>query len=176
LLEELNESTVGDAGFEPQTSTASVASTVAWRFVGSGHEVREASAMALFDSGRQDDGDSYTTLPPAAGTYQLADPTSGHSGKLTVSMTAVRNSPDAIYLRWGTDTLKSSTCNCYYDVEIARPGWSIYLPFQVGTAQPGMLWKPPATSTGTFRFIARFRKGLRHTGWSPALAITFPQP
>ena len=172
LVEALHETEIANGGFSPQHSSSPVASGVAWRFTGTKpHEVKDASGMGIFDSGLRSPGASYTIQPPGAGTYPLSDPTDGQTASLAVSMSSTPIS-GGFYLRWGTDTLDSNSCGCYYDVEVAVPGSPVFVPFQPGVSTPGQGWGP--ITSGTYRFVSRYRQGIHSTGWSPVLTVTAP--
>lgn len=169
LVEALAETSATAAGFGPHAATAPAGATVAWRF-DAGHEVRDASGASLYDSGRRPAGGSFTYTPPGAGTYPVVDPTTGLTGTLGVGISLQPISTGGQYLRWGSQVLNSSSCRCYYDVEIQDPGLNIYIAYQLGTAQPGSTWKPPA-GHGIYHLRARYRQAGHSTGWSTPIAV-----
>jgi hypothetical protein len=169
LVDVLHETTVSNASIAPTASNAPVGATVAWRFTGNAHEVRDTTGTSLFDSGLRSNGGSFTFLPPSAGKYKVNDPTTGHASTLSVSMTdAPWPGGNGFYLQWGATTLDPSVCNCTYEVQIKRPG-AFFTQFQTGVAFPDMFWTPG--QKGKFQFQARFKVGLHYTGWSPPLTI-----
>jgi hypothetical protein len=177
LTTELCELRVFDAGFSAKRSSGiGFGTTVAWNIDSAdalAHSVTDGTGMGLFDSGPRPPGDSFTYEFPAAGSYRLIDGASGHTSTVSVGMTAKPTSgtaATAFTLTWATG---SATSGFVSDVQVSRPGPTLYADLLTGTSNPSTTFTPDA-GVGTYAFRARIRNtgNGASSGWSSARTIT----
>ena len=177
LVEQICEIRVLDAGVSPAT-TRGIGSgvTLAWNIDSAdsqAHSVSDASGMGLFDSGLRPPGGSFTYEFPAAGSYKLIDSASGHTSTVSVGMTAQPTSGTAATAFTLTWAAASATSGFAYDVQVSRPGPTVFADLLAGTADPSATFTPDA-GVGTYAFRARIRNtgNGASSGWSGAKTIT----
>jgi len=151
--------TVADFSFSPTTIKPGRGTGAQWTFNGpSNHTATDSSGMKLFDSGSRAPGSAYSFYFIAAGNYKykctiyptmtglvkvpvLADPPSG-GVTTTFTITWAANHPPTSYV---------------FDVQIQRPGSSLWVDWQLGVTTVSATFVPDS-GTGTYSFHARYRK------------------
>jgi hypothetical protein len=149
--------------------------SVQWTFYGPRvHRVADASGMGLFDSGPKPIVTSFSRAFTAAGNYAYGDPgTPAVNGTVSVPLgvaPASGSTSTSFALTWAT---KTADPGYGYDVQVKRPGSSIWSTLRTGASSPGQTFVPDA-GPGTYSFRARLRTTTsgKWTGWSAAKSIS----
>jgi hypothetical protein len=166
---------VTDSGFSPNAVVAGQGSSVMWVVpsdAASSHDLADATGLGLFDSGPLEGGGSYAFTPIGAGSYTVADSSTGSLMTLRVPMTADPVSgglQTTFTLQWASGP---PPAGCLFDVQIRRPGETRWSGWAVGTTDSSAVFAPDA-GTGAYRFRSRVENpgtGAA-TGWSATLVL-----
>jgi acetyl esterase/lipase/plastocyanin len=169
---------VGDAGFTPRSTRQALGRATRWTFSGTvSHSVRDPSALALFDSGAQAPGSSFTFALFQAGTYQVQDPATPADGSVKVPISvspAEGTTATSFTVQWAT---VSAPRGWVYDVQIRRPLDTAWTSWMMGVTSPSTAFSPDA-GAGTYSFRARLhREGtVAVSRWSPVMPIVVTAP
>lgn len=163
--------TVNDAGFAPATATSPQGGTVQWNLLGTvPHSATDSSGMGLFDSGAQSPGGSFQYVFEAAGVYPVIDTPTGHTGKISVPMTAPATAATGVpfTVTWAAAAPPAGFAE---DVQVQKPGsttWVTWLSTQTTTSAAYT-----ATPAGTYKFRARYHDTGNNAAslYSPAKSV-----
>jgi len=159
---------LSDTGFQPGTFKTTPGTPTVWGLPESNtqpHSVTDNSGLGLFDSGPLAPGSTFSYTYVGAGTYKVLDSTTGHTGKVQVQMTAAPASggtSTSFTITWAS----AVTPGAVYDVQVKRPGSSVYAAFRTGVTTLSASFTPDA-GAGTYVFRAKTRApGGGQSGWS----------
>ena len=156
----------------PATLSIPQGATVVWTFLGPGVHTLFGGAD-LIDSGNRSPVSYYGDRLVAAGTYQYQDVTNGGAATVKVPMVLMPASGTAstkFTITWAAAPLH--LLNYVFDVQIKRPGSSLFVSWMTGVTALRASFTPDA-GAGTYSFRARLRYAPTNaaTGYSPTGSI-----
>jgi hypothetical protein len=176
LVEQLCPDLVLGSGFSPPTAQVAQGDAAVWWVPtadGASHTVTDHSGMGLFDSGTLPPGSSFIFAFDAAGSYPYWDKTTFHRGSIEVPTLVQPTTGDRGTTFTVTWSATPRAAGFVFDIQIQRPADVSFSRWKYGKTAPSAQFIPDAGS-GTYWFRARLRNKLtgKHSGWSPAVAIT----
>ncbi len=162
---------VTDSGFSPSSLSVAQGTTVQWNFFGpSASSVSDATGMGLFNSGPEPAVSYYRYTYIGAGTYAVTDGLH-HAGTVKVAMKAAPASGTVSTPRTITWSSAVAPAGFTFDVQVLRPGSSIWSSWLTGqTAKSGVF--TPDAGAGTYQFRALMRNAGGASAYSAVKKIT----
>jgi plastocyanin len=151
--------TVSDFLFQPKNAFPPIGGEVRWTFAGpSTHTVTDNTGMGLYDSGSQAPGGSYSFAFISAGNFPFRctiHPTQMRgSVQIPVSVSPSGGQVDTPFsITWASG---APPAGYVYDVQIRRPGSSVWQYFRQSVTMTSAVFTPDA-GVGTYSFQARIR-------------------
>ena len=149
-----------DFKFKPATNKPKLGGSVVWDFIGpSDHDVTDSSGMVLFDSGTKPKDSLFMFKFDQAGNYPYVcelHPLQ-MTGTVNVALTATPKTggvTTVFTVTWGTANPKAGYV---VDVQILRPGQTVFADWKTGTTQKASTFTPDG-GVGTYSFRSRLRK------------------
>jgi uncharacterized repeat protein (TIGR01451 family) len=164
---------VTDAGSTPSTSAVAEGTTVQWNFFGpNANSVTDTTGMGLFSSGPHSPVSYFRYLYVGAGQYGVAD-SLHHVGLVKVALKVALASGTVTTARTITWSSTVAPLGFVFDVQVLRPGTTIWTDWRVGESGRKAVFTPDA-GTGTYRFRSRMRdvSGGAAARYSAAKKIT----
>jgi plastocyanin len=172
IAESVCEIQVSEAGFIPETASATLGDTVGWTITGSSlHRLVDASGMQLFDSGSRAPGSSFQFTFDSAGTYPVSDRPAHVTSVVAVPVdlpkTGATGVPFAV-----TWSAAPRSEGFLFDVQIRTPSDPGFRNWRVGQTDISATFVPPAE--GAYAFKARLRDSAtgKFSKWSPPAVVT----
>ena len=176
IAESVCEIQVSEAGFIPETASATLGDTVGWTIVGSSsHRLVDASGMHLFDSGSRAAGSSFQFTFDSAGTYPVIDRTAHETSTVTVPVDLPSTGTTGVPLtvRWSA---ASPSEGFLFDVQIRTPSDPGFRNWLVGQTDISATFVPPAEGAYAFRARLRDLATGKFSKWSPSAVVTVESP
>jgi hypothetical protein len=175
LREHLCPASVLDTGVEPVDTTVPFGNMVAWSLPSSdlrSHSIADPTGTELFDSGVRPPGSSFSFVFFAAGTYRVLDRVTGARSRVLVPIQATPPSGGLTTTFTITWAARTAIDPFRYDVQIMRPGSSVWQDWLIGQADGSLAYTPDA-GVGTYGFRSRVMSTAtgRSSGWSPIASI-----
>ena len=149
--------TVTDSGFSPANLAVAMGTTVQWNFFGpASNSASDSTGMGLFNSGPRAPVSFFRFTYIGSGQYGVADGL-GHTGQITVALkikpkNGTTSTPFTV--TWSSAT---APAGFVFDVQVLRPGTSIWANWLTGqTAKSGVF--TPDAGAGTYQFRSLMRK------------------
>jgi hypothetical protein len=164
---------VTDAGSTPSTSAVAQGTTVQWNFFGpNANSVTDTTGMGLFSSGPHSPVSYFRYLYVGAGQYGVAD-SFHHVGLVKLALRVAPASGQVTTARTITWSSTVAPLGFVFDVQVLRPGTTIWTDWRVGESGRKAVFTPDA-GTGTYRFRSRMRdvSGGAAARYSAAKKIT----
>jgi hypothetical protein len=166
---------VRDDGFSRGSLGTPRGATVAWSISSAGHlshSVTDATGLELFDSGLRPPGSSFAYTFFAAGMYEVLDRRTMDRMQVAVPVGARPSRGDIeteFKIGWAS---KVSPIGYVYDVQVRRPGSSMFEDWLMGSRHSSAAFIPDA-GVGTYWFRARIRLQEENmgSGYSRPVAI-----
>jgi plastocyanin len=154
--------------FSPKTVTVSQGATVIWTNT-DGIDHTSTSNDGFWDSGHIMAGHTFSVTFRNAGNYSYLCTIHGFTGTVRVPMKKSGSAGGGWTVRWSS---ASSAAGHNFDVQIKRPGQSMFASFRSGTTALKAFVNPAKAGTYKFRSRTRITSSGNTSGFSPVLTLS----